>query len=1036
MEEKTIADFKNPACEFRGAPFWAWNGKMEPEELRRQIRLMREMGLGGFFMHARVGLNTEYLGKEWFECVNACIDEAEKQGMYAWLYDEDRWPSGAGGGLVTRNPEYRARFIVADEIADPAAFQPNDATIAVFTGRIAGDRIAGAKRVTDGKPRPGDGEKIVHFYVRLQDPSAWFNGQTYLDTLNEKAVAKFIEITHEKYRREIAAKFGGTVPGIFTDEPFFGSCPGTKLSDHEYSTPWTGVLPDVFKKRYDYDLIDHLVELFYEVEGIDPIRTRHDYMDCLTHLFSTSYAKQIGSWCEKNKMLSTGHLLCEDTLSLQTGYVGSCMRSYEYMQAPGMDELTEYWRIYDTAKQVTSAARQFGRKWRLSETYGCSGWDFPFAGHKAISDWQAALGINLRCQHLYWYTMKGEAKRDYPAAISYQSPWWNEYSYVEDYFARINMVMIEGQEVRDLLVIHPVESMWTKIKKDWVEKDDVKAANSAFVALRDCIHDANIDFDYGDEEIMSRHARVVRNNGVAVLQVAQAQYRAVVVPELITMRSSTLKLLADFQSAGGRVVMVGAPAGYLDGVKSEAVREFSRNVAVVAIPGEELIAQLSETARNVSITGPKGKEIPRLLHLLRASEDHCALFVCNTGYAKALPTDLSDHIMTVDRVAAYPEVTIKLKTAFRGELLEFDPVSGEVFRATAEKTADGWTIRTSLAEVGSRLFVAAAKASRRVLPVNAPLQTVSQQALAPAEWRISRAEDNVLMLDRPQYRIGDGDWQGKEYVLFVDRKIREHLGLMPRGGGMVQPWVRGDKISPATVGVELQYEFNCETIPDGALFLGIEEPERYRITVNGTMLSPDMECGWWCDHSLRKLPVEPSLLHVGSNEIRLTLSYNEACGLEFIYLLGDFGVIAADYSNTLTAAPRTLRLGDWGPQFLPYYSGRLTYHTEVDLPATAEKVFLRLPEFRGVAAVVYVNGKRAGLVGFPPYEAEITTQLQPGKNRVAIEILNSRRNSHGPFHFSEKWPVWTGPGEFQLDCGKLQLVPGGLIQPPVLEFRK
>lgn len=58
MVQKFIEKIENPAAQFRGAPFWAWNGKLEPEELRRQIRDMKRMGLGGFFMHSRVGLNT------------------------------------------------------------------------------------------------------------------------------------------------------------------------------------------------------------------------------------------------------------------------------------------------------------------------------------------------------------------------------------------------------------------------------------------------------------------------------------------------------------------------------------------------------------------------------------------------------------------------------------------------------------------------------------------------------------------------------------------------------------------------------------------------------------------------------------------------------------------------------------------------------------------------------------------------------------------------------------------------------------------
>ena len=31
---------------------------------------------------------------------------------------------------------------------------------------------------------------------------------------------------------------------------------------------------------------------------------------------------------------------------------------------------------------------------------------------------------------------------------------------------------------------------------------------------------------------------------------------------------------------------------------------------------------------------------------------------------------------------------------------------------------------------------------------------------------------------------------------------------------------------------------------------------------------------------------------------------------------------------------------------------------------------------------------------------------------LAIEVIGHRRNSHGPFHLTEKWPWWTGPGEF------------------------
>ena len=178
----------------------------------------------------------------------------------------------------------------------------------------------------------------------------------------------------------------------------------------------------------------------------------------------------------------------EDTLSQQTAVVGSAMRFYEHMQAarhgPAHRALAGV--HHGQAGLVRGAASSAGAS-RLTETYGCTGWDFPFAGHKALGDWQAALGINLRCQHLAWYTMEAEAKRDYPAAISWQSPWWQAYPKVEDYFARINAVTSRGAEVRDLLVVHPVESTWLMVRPGWLDDPAVKRFDLQLVALEDAL---------------------------------------------------------------------------------------------------------------------------------------------------------------------------------------------------------------------------------------------------------------------------------------------------------------------------------------------------------------------------------------------------------------------------------------------------------------------------------------------------------------------------------------------------------------------
>ena len=66
---------------------------------------MSDKGMGGFFIHSREGLETSYLSEGWMEQVDVAVREAKEKDMEVWIYDEDKWPSGCAGGLVSRaNP--------------------------------------------------------------------------------------------------------------------------------------------------------------------------------------------------------------------------------------------------------------------------------------------------------------------------------------------------------------------------------------------------------------------------------------------------------------------------------------------------------------------------------------------------------------------------------------------------------------------------------------------------------------------------------------------------------------------------------------------------------------------------------------------------------------------------------------------------------------------------------------------------------------------------------------------------------------------
>ena len=118
--------FKNPTSEYRGTPFWAWNSYLVKEELERQIDIFNEMGLGGFHMHVRTGLENEYLSDEYMSLVDSCVKKAKSNNMLAWLYDEDRWPSGAAGGIVTKDEKYRSRCLLFTPFENAEAYMSTD----------------------------------------------------------------------------------------------------------------------------------------------------------------------------------------------------------------------------------------------------------------------------------------------------------------------------------------------------------------------------------------------------------------------------------------------------------------------------------------------------------------------------------------------------------------------------------------------------------------------------------------------------------------------------------------------------------------------------------------------------------------------------------------------------------------------------------------------------------------------------------------------------------------------------------------------
>ena len=210
--------FKNPTSEYRGTPFWSWNCKLDKETLLEQIGYLKEMGFGGFHMHSRSGMATEYLSEDFFDLVKTCVDKAKSEDMLAWLYDEDRWSSGSAGGYVTKIKKFRKRFLLftpekqegvlekeqAIELGKTYLFACYDIELN-DNGKLVKSRVIDEAEIANGAK--------WYAYVCCDRESGWTNNQTYVDTLSKEAIDKFIQITHEAYKKHVGDEFGKTIPG-------------------------------------------------------------------------------------------------------------------------------------------------------------------------------------------------------------------------------------------------------------------------------------------------------------------------------------------------------------------------------------------------------------------------------------------------------------------------------------------------------------------------------------------------------------------------------------------------------------------------------------------------------------------------------------------------------------------------------------------------------------------------------------------------------------------------------------------------------
>ena len=1013
--------FKNPTCEYRGTPFWAWNSELKLDELERQIDIFKKMGLGGFHMHVRTGMSTPYLTEEFMDLVKGCVKKAKKEEMLAWLYDEDRWPSGAAGGIVTKDEKYRARCLLftpnpcslddigeADVIDACAEGGRNGRGHLISCYDVCLDSngyLASYKRI--GENEEAKGTKW-YAYLKIHASSCWYNGQSYVNTLDKKSIERFVEVTHEKYKEAVGDEFDETVPAIFTDEPQFTrkKVMGNSTDLDDIIMPWTDSLPDSYKAQYGEDILASLPELFWELPDKQISSTRYHYHDHICELFTQAFADTCGDWCKKNNIALTGHMMEEPTLHSQCAALGEAMRSYRGFGIPGIDMLCARFE-FTTAKQAQSAVHQFGREGMLSELYGVTGWDYDFRGYKLHGDWQACLGVTVRVPHLSWVAMGGEAKRDYPASIHYQSPWYGEFSYLEDHFARVNTAMTRGKPVVRVGVIHPIESFWLH----WGPNDKTQLErsymNEKFENLTSWLLKGSIDFNFISESLLPS----LCEKGSAPLKVGCMEYDAIVVPDCESLRATTVERLEAFLNAGGKLIFMGSAPTVSDGVFSDIGKKLYEKAKVISYDRAELLNAL-ESERSVTIRNADGSLSDGFIYQLRQDTDCKWLFIsrCEEPYNKCI---IREH---------------HLRITIKGEYMPqvYDTISGEIYDIPCEYINGNTVVAKTLYDYDSLLlkFCEGRKAEKTAEAEKAlPSEVVSLPDYVP----FTLSERNVLLLDTAEFSLDGGEFRAEEEILRLDNICREAVGYSERGGHVIQPWCLDEEIPSHKI--TLRFRINSDIDYSGAE-LAAEDMETLSIRFNGKEVSNKVT-GWYTDKDIKTAALPE--IRKGENILEIDVPFGTRTNTEWCYILGNFGVEVNGRNKKLIALPEKLAFGSILNQGLPFYGGNITYHLEAESNGALQ---IEATNYKGTLISVAVDGAEKGKIVYPPYVL-LADGLKPGSHKIDITLFGNRYNAFGPVHLCNDKESWHGPGAWRSSgcawCYEYVLRNIGILNSPIIK---
>jgi hypothetical protein len=499
----------------------------------------------------------------------------------------------------------------------------------------------------------------------------------------------------------------------------------------------------------------------------------------------------------------------------------------------------------------------------------------------------------------------------------------------------------------------------------------VHKIGQAFQSFVTALEKQQTEYDLGSERIISDLGKVTGKKFV----VGSASYSTVVIPPLTeNLNRKTFELLKSFAANGGKLVLFSEPK-YIDGMESSELSAFVNQTTGTTVKGQWPDNDFADKYSGAQVKF-KGVAGGTLYHQTRILDDGKLIFMVNSDLG-------SESSGTVICNGA--------------SVSELNTLTGEIKPYYFEK-GEETVIKFRLPPAGSLLlFVHDLQTGETARPELASREDTVAIALPVVAKRIS---DNVMMIDFCDLTLGDKTEKDLHVFTANDRLFRHH------GFKNGNPWntsvqykrniVDRDTFGTGT-GFSATYRFTVKDKFDMASVKVVaERPGQWKVSLNGVELM-HIEGEWWLDRSFGVYNADG--IRTGENELTVEMTPMKLSGeIEPVYIKGNFDVEPSGKGWVIRKPGGLLTTGNWTQMGLPFYSDKVSYSTKVAVAGKDGRYYFVAKDWKGTVAEVHVNGTKAGLIAFPPYEADITDYMAEGENTVDFIITGSLRNLLGPHH--------------------------------------